>query len=73
MAYAIGRRCGNAVTRNRVRRRLRAAVAQAAPALPAGRYLVAADPEAATVDFGELTADLSGAMRAAAGAKGGRQ
>ncbi|HAM01006.1 MAG TPA: ribonuclease P protein component, partial [Acidimicrobiaceae bacterium] len=45
IAYAVGRRAGTAVTRNRLRRRLRAAVGHA-PRLAPGAYLVAAGPEA---------------------------
>lgn len=58
VAYAIGRRHGNAVRRNRLRRRLRACVRAAAqPArghLPAGAYLVAADPAATGLSPREL-------------------
>src|SRR5687768_8681726 len=36
VAYSVGRRVGNAVVRNRLKRRLRAIVAVAAPHLPPG-------------------------------------
>ena len=66
VGYAIGRRCGNAVTRNRLRRRLRAAARAVAVELPPGAYLVAAEPGACALPYAELAAALSGAMRAAA-------
>ena len=66
VAYAVGRRVGNAVTRNRVRRRLRAAVAQAAGLRP-GAYLVAAGPAAAGTDYEELRRQVATAMTAASG------
>lgn len=69
VAYAIGRRCGTAVTRNRLRRRLRAAVGAAPP--PPGRYLVAAGPEAVQLSFAELASAVGSAMTSAA-AKGSR-
>jgi ribonuclease P protein component len=66
VAYTIGKRCGTAVQRNRIRRRLRAAVAVAAPDLVAGSYVLGADPAAAAVPFVELAGAASQAMREAA-------
>ena len=69
VAWAIPRRVGTAVVRNRVRRRLRAVVAdehRAAP-LPAGAYVFHVDPPAAELSFGALSAtvhDLLAAVRA---------
>jgi ribonuclease P protein component len=55
VAYAIGRRFGTAVERNRARRRLRAAIAlDAALLLPGGAYLVAADRSVMTLPFPTL-------------------
>lgn len=71
VGYAIGRRCGNAVTRNRLRRRLRAAVADLAPELPTGAYLVTCEPDATALGYGDLAEALGRAMRAAATATGG--
>jgi ribonuclease P protein component len=60
VAYAIGKRVGPAVTRNRVRRRLRAAVASYRPQLQPGRaYLFGASPAAAATPYGELEAAVS--------------
>ena len=64
VAYAVGRRVGNAVTRNQVRRRLRAAVAEASGLRP-GAYLVAAGPEAARATYDELRRHVATAMTAA--------
>ncbi|HLN16379.1 MAG TPA: ribonuclease P protein component [Acidimicrobiales bacterium] len=66
VAYAVGRRCGNAVVRNRLRRRLRAAVAETAPDLVPGAYLVTCGPEAADLGWPELAAGLRAALLAAA-------
>jgi len=61
VAYAVGRSVGDAVTRNRVRRRLRAAVREHRPGLQAGHaYLVRAAPTAAEASY----AELSDALRA---------
>jgi ribonuclease P protein component len=68
LAFAIGKRVGNAVVRNRLRRRLREAGRQMA--LPAGTYLVRATPAAALLSYHELAAHLSRAVRAATGTAG---
>lgn len=52
VAYAIGRPVGNAAERNRLRRRLRALVADAAPT--PGTYLVGAGRAAVTASHQEL-------------------
>ncbi len=52
VAFAIGRSTGNAVTRNRLRRRLRALLA-ASDAVP-GWYLVGATPTTVELTFAEL-------------------
>jgi ribonuclease P protein component len=59
VAYAVGRRAGSAVARNRVRRRLRAAVAHHADHLrPGAAYLVGSGPETLTMPFDELVRRL---------------
>lgn len=56
VAFAVGRPVGGAVLRNRLRRRLRAAVRTAAADLrPGVAYLVGASREAADLDFAELS------------------
>lgn len=52
VAFAIGRAVGPAVRRNRLRRRLRVLLAEAAP--PPGLYLVGARPGTAERTFGDL-------------------
>jgi ribonuclease P protein component len=54
VAYTIGRRVGSAVVRNRVRRRLRMLVREAAPRLRPGSYLIGAGPEAAHLSYNNL-------------------
>lgn len=70
VAYAIGRKVGPAVVRNRLRRRLRAAVRdlhRSGDGLPPGAYLVSARPEAARLGYAELQSDLGLAIAAATG------
>jgi ribonuclease P protein component len=69
VSYAIGKRCGNAVQRNRLRRRLRAAVDQTR--LAPGSYLVIAQPPAVTLGFRDLASTVGSAMSSAA-TKGNR-
>ena len=59
VAFSVGRSVGDAVTRNRVRRRLRAAVREHAPALaPGAAYLVRADTRAASIPYAQLSSTL---------------
>ena len=63
MAYAVGRRAGNAVSRNRLRRRLRAAVHERRDLLePDTAYLVGADPAATSMTFAALSESLARAL-----------
>jgi ribonuclease P protein component len=67
VAYALGG-VGNAVVRNRLRRRLRAAVARAEAELAAGgAYLVSARREALTMPFDALVEALTALFRASGG------
>jgi ribonuclease P protein component len=56
VAFALGRTVGPAVTRNRLRRRLRALL-WSVP-LPPGLYLVGASPAAVERSFSELAFDV---------------
>jgi ribonuclease P protein component len=70
LAFAVGRAVGPAVTRNRLRRRLRAAlqdVTRAEGDLPAGWYLLGVAPSGAGASFSTLhaaTAHLCRQVRA---------
>jgi ribonuclease P protein component len=61
VGFAIGKKYGSAVERNRLRRRLRAAVTDATTPLTSGFYLISADPAASRAPFGELVAAVEGA------------
>jgi len=63
-AFAIGRNVGGAVLRNRIRRRLRAALRelQRDGRLPAGTYLVGGRAELAEVPWSDLVALLEAAI-----------
>ena len=67
VAFAVTRPSGGAVVRNRIRRRLRAALRElrAAGSLPAGTYLVSAGPEVRTLPWSDLVARLSEAVTTA--------
>jgi ribonuclease P protein component len=69
VAYSVGRRLGTAVDRNRVRRRLRAAmrdVSREGDVLSSGAYLVLVRPDAGTTPYPELKCSLGEACAAAA-------
>ena len=60
IGFVVSRAVGNAVTRNRVKRRLRQLVRDQAGSLPNGSLLVVrALPSAAEASYAELGADLS--------------
>jgi ribonuclease P protein component len=62
VGFAVGRRLGTAVVRNRVKRRLRAAMTSLALA-PGWDIVVTARPAAATKGYHELEAALAGLLR----------
>ena len=66
VAYAVGRQAG-AVARNRLRRRLRAVVTDAAAELRPGAYLVGAGPEADELSPPALREAILDALQAAHG------
>jgi ribonuclease P protein component len=65
VAYAINRQVGNAVTRNRLRRRLRSIVSECAADLPTGAYLVRTGSDASQLAFYELKVAMSRALEQA--------
>jgi ribonuclease P protein component len=65
VAYAISRRTGGAVARNRLRRRLRAAVDQVVGEMAPGAYLISPDATAIDMDFNELIDSLRRSVKAA--------
>lgn len=73
VAFATGRALGGAVTRNRIRRRLRHALRdlQLAGRLPAGSYLIGGSAALAHCPWSELVSRLSdGVAAATAGERG---
>jgi ribonuclease P protein component len=58
LGLAVGRRIGSAVRRNKVKRRLRAAFAQAASATAPADFVVVPKPEIVAHAFGEIRAEL---------------
>jgi ribonuclease P protein component len=62
VAFAINRKLGNAVTRNRLRRRLRSILSGQTPALAPGAYLIRTGPEAPNLAFDELKVAMSQAL-----------
>jgi ribonuclease P protein component len=74
VGFVVSKAVGNAVVRNRTKRRLRAIMASRVAAVPAGTDLVIrANPVAAQANSAEIVADLDGllarALRRLAGAR----
>lgn len=69
VGYTVTTKCGNAVTRNRIKRRLRALVRTVFPAYakPGHDYLLvaldSAKPNAAVIEFTDLRAAMEKAIR----------
>lgn len=59
VAFTVSRRAGNAVARNRIRRRLRAAITRPDAVLVPGVYLVGGDAAVATMPFDDLVSSLA--------------
>jgi ribonuclease P protein component len=66
VGYAIGRNCGGAVVRNRLRRRVREVVRHCAPELPRGRYLLRLEAAAADTPAAVLRVHVMQALQRAA-------
>lgn len=65
MAYAVPRKVGGAVVRNRLRRRLRAAVDHVADDMCPGAYLISPDITVIDMDFTALIHSLRACLSAA--------
>lgn len=65
LGFTTTKRLGNAVVRNRIRRRLREAARLALPklALPHYDYVLIGRPDAATIDFAALQREIAEGMR----------
>ena len=64
VAYAIGRRAGGAVVRNRIRRRLRAITQEERVRLRPGAYLIGATAAASSLSYRDLRATVCQALGA---------
>lgn len=72
--FVVSKAVGNAVMRNKVKRRLRHAVAAELPHWPPGTdVVVRATPRAAERDFAQLQRDLTEAVQSARTGKAGRE
>jgi len=62
VAFAIGRRVGSAVVRNKLKRQLRTLIRQQAPNLRPGAYLVGVSPAGASLSFDLLREAVTKAL-----------
>ena len=65
VAYAISRKVGNAVVRNRIRRRLRALVDGLDPQPKPGKYLIRCGNETGKLSYGALQQHLTESLERA--------
>lgn len=72
VAYAIGRRTGGAVVRNRIRRRLRAIVASLGSEVAPGAYLISAGADAEQATHDQLRTSVRAAFEKIRARQGGR-
>ncbi len=63
VGFAISKKVGNAVVRNRIRRRLRAISASTEVTLIPGSYLIAVKPSVKESGYLELKADVTSVLR----------
>lgn len=63
MAYVTGKRVGSSVVRNKVRRRLRAIMAELGDELHAGAYLVRASQSTGKAKYDEMREDVWESLR----------
>ncbi|MDH3680162.1 MAG: ribonuclease P protein component [Acidimicrobiia bacterium] len=72
VAFAFGKKFGNAVERNRARRRLRAAFESAwdPDSAPLGAYLLAGDRSVLSAEFSTVLASVSGCLAQLADTQG---
>ncbi|MHB1725097.1 MAG: ribonuclease P protein component [Acidimicrobiales bacterium] len=73
IGYAISRRVGSAVVRNRLRRRLRAIMLEEAPLLAPGAYVVQVGPNGPALKFDDLKAAMSQALEGATSHRASRR
>lgn len=71
VAYAVSKKVGSAVVRNRVRRRLRPVMddLDAAGALAPGGYLIGVRPDVVGLSAADLRRHLAGAVRSSTGVR----